>query len=484
LLFKNEAKMTKQQGVNGEKLTYSPKFAWDLFTNEQKDNSRDFARDYLIFLRKARTERERTQYAEYLAKEADFHELKIGKNITQLKPGDKIYYKNRNKNIALIIVGSNPISEESRFIGAHMDTPRIDLKIRPFYEDEKSGVALCKTHYYGGVKKYQWASIPLALTGVIVKLDGETIEIDIGTHDEDPVFTIPDLAPHLNKTIQSKRTTNEVIKAKEMNVLVAGIKSDEKDAKERFKLKVLEILNNEFNISESDFLSADLSFVPAMPPRLLGFDKSMIGGAGQDDGACSYVSLRSIIDKKEIPPFTIITGLFDKEEIGSNGNTGAQSVWINQIYNDLIVRTGLKESNTNLNLALMNTKMLSSDTTAAMDPSFKSVHDPQTASIFGKGITIMKYTGSRGKYGSSDAGAEYSAYIRNIFEINNVPYQFGTIGQVDAGGGGTIAKFFAERFNSDVVDAGPGVMNMHSPYEITHIADIFSTYLAFSAFFN
>ncbi|MHA1342319.1 MAG: aminopeptidase [Promethearchaeota archaeon] len=478
---------TNKKGVKKEKLSdklfYKKEFTWNILGKQEREEAIKFADSYIDFLKSARTERERTSFAVKKAIEKGFHEIFIGKN-EDLKPGDKIFYTNFKKNIALIIIGKKPIIEGTRIICSHMDTPRIDLKISPLYEDSSAGVALFKTHYYGGIKKYQWSTIPLILTGLFVKKNGKIVEVHVGDSPEDPVFSIPDLLPHLWKTIQADRKAPEVIKAEEMNVLAGAIQYEDKEEKERFKLQIMKILNEKYGIVEEDFYSAELSLVPALEPRYVGIDKSMIGGAGQDDGVCSYCGIRAITDFEKIPENTIITALFDKEEIGSNGATGAQSQWIISVINDLISKTGEKESLTNLNMALRNSNIFSADVTTVINPSFKSVHDLKTAAVLGKGVVIMKFTGHGGKYGTSDATAEFMAYIRDMLDKNKVSYQFGTLGEVDKGGGGTIAKFLAEKFNANVIDIGPGVMNMHSPYEITHICDVFSTYSAYKVFFQ
>jgi aspartyl aminopeptidase len=434
------------------------------------------------FLWEARTERERVLYAANLADKANFQAVEIGKNINTLQPGDKLYYINRHKNIALAVIGKESITDRMNLLGGHLDTPRIDIKMHPLYEDDKTGVALFKTHYYGGVKKYQWLSFPLHLTGIISKKDGTNITVDVGRDPNDPVFMIPDLLPHLAKDVQGDRKGFDIVKAEEMNALVGALPVAEKESKEKFKMNILKILNEKYDITEADLQSADLSLVSGVAPRFVGFDKGLIGGAGQDDGVCSYTALRAILDYDGIPEHTIMVGLFDKEEIGSNGNTGAQSFWLEHVINDVMIRSGVTETNTNLFLSLSHLMMLSADVSAPMDPSFPSVHDPKNTGALGKGPIIEKYTGSGGKYGSSDAGAEMMGYIRRILDDSNAFYQIASLGAVDAGGGGTIAKFVAEHFNADVLDVGTPVLDMHSPFEITHIADVYDTYLVYSAF--
>ncbi|MHA1684098.1 MAG: aminopeptidase [Promethearchaeota archaeon] len=470
----------KKESNLEEKLVYKLDFAWSSFSEAQRVEAIEFARDYIAFLDSARIERERVAFSAGLARERDYKELELGVAGEPLQPGDRVYYINRNKNIALFVIGKRPMIELVHVIAAHLDSPRVDLKIRPLYEDTKTGVALLKTHYYGGLKKYQFATTPLFLLGVVIKRDGTKVIVDIGRNPSDPVFTIPDLLVHLNKTIQSKRVAADVMKGEEMNALAGATEIEDDDVKEKFKLRVLKLLDEKYGIVEDDLHSAELSLVPGLPARHVGFDKSMVGSPGQDDGICSYAGLRSILDVTGTPAFTACVALFDKEEIGSNGNTGAQSAWMGQVLNDLLVKCGVRESLSHLNLCLKNIKMLSADVTAAMDPTFPGVHDPKTAAIFGKGIVLMKYTGHGGKYATSDATAEYISYVRNIF--GEIPHQIGTLGAVDAGGGGTIAKFFAEAFNCDVIDAGPALLNMHSPFEVSHVADLYSSYLAFKAF--
>lgn len=480
----NEQTEKDEKGSELEKqLAYKLDFCYKEFTSEQKESARSFAQEYKDFLGSFRTERERVAFAEQLAKEKGFQQVEIGQDIQPLQPGDKVYYVNRGKNIALFIIGEISMLETMHFVGAHADYPRLDLKIRPLYE--KDGFALFKTHYYGGLKKYQYATVPLALTGVVVKKDGTKIKIDIGRDADDPVFMVPDLLIHLAKNVQGDRKAFDVLKAEEMNALAGAIPFDDEKAKEKFKLNVLNILHERYDIIEEDFHSAELSLVPTIVPRYVGIDKSMIGGAGQDDGSCSYLTLRSITDLAiGTPPCTIGAGIFDKEETGSNGPTGAQSAWFRQVFTDLVARTGIEPTLMNTNVAMRNMKMISADVTASLDPSFNAVHDLQTAAIAGKGVVVEKYGGSGGKYGTNDATAEYMGYIRGLFADAKVPVQYGTLGQVDAGGGGTIAMFFSQAFNCDVVDCGVPVLDMHSPFEVVHIYDLYAGYIAYTAFFS
>ncbi len=465
-----------------EKLTKKSPFAWEKYNEIQKKEVYSLATDYLKFIRNARTERERTKWAVQEAEKNGFKHVELGKEITTLKPGDKIYYVNKYKNVALVVIGKHPMTERTHLIGSHIDTPRLDLRVNPLVDDKQAGVGLFKTHYYGGIKKYQWTTVPLHLTGIVITKEGKRIEIDIGRDPDDPVFTIPDLLIHLSSTVQAKRTMREVIKAEEMTVIAGGLPVSDEKAKEKFKLNILSILNEKYGLIEDDFQSAELNLVSGIQPRYIGFDKSMIGAAGHDDGVCAWTSARALFDINEIPPYTSVVCFFDKEEIGSNGATGAESKWLYFVMNDIMVRTGIPETITNLHLALTNSFMVSSDVSAAVDPAFKTVHDIQNAAVFGKGITLVKYTGSGGKYSANDANAETVAYMRKVFEEKKVPYQMGQLGEVDKGGGGTIAKYMAETFNCDVIDVGTPVLNMHSPFEIVHIADVYATYLGYLAF--
>ncbi|MHA1521978.1 MAG: aminopeptidase [Promethearchaeota archaeon] len=465
-----------------EKLTKKSKFAWDVYSDDQKKQVRELAEAYMEFLRNARNERERTTWAVEHATKNGFQPVKLGKDVETLQPGDKIFYVNKFKNVALVVIGKKSMTEKTHLVGSHIDSPRIDLRMNPLFDDEKAGLALFKTHHYGGIKKYQWATVPLHLTGVVVKGDGSKINIEIGKDPSDPVFTIPDLLIHLSSTVQGKRTMKDIMKAEEMTVLVGGLPMADEKAKEKFKLSVLNLLHEKYGMVEEDFQSAELNLVSGIAPRFIGFDKSMIGAAGHDDGVCAWTSARALFDLTEIPEYTSVVCFFDKEEIGSNGATGAESKWLSFVMNDVMVRTGIPETMTNLNVVLSSSFMLSSDVSAAFDPAFKSVHDPLNAAVFGKGISLTKYTGAGGKYSANDANAETVGYMRQIFKKNNIPYQMGQLGEVDKGGGGTIAKYIAETFNCEVIDAGTPVLNMHSPYEVIHIADLYATYIGYIAF--
>lgn len=388
-------------------------------------------------------------------------------------------YINRDKTIILVHRGQKPLSQGVRIVMAHIDSPRLDLKISPLYETEN--LVFFKTHYYGGIKKYQWPTLPLALHGVVVKKDGRQIEINLGDKADDPIFMITDLLPHLAQK-QVEKKMKEAIEAEELNILVgslpikAGDKKADQKIKEKIKLNLLSLLNKQYGISLDDFISAEIQAVPAGAARELGFDRSLMAAYGHDDRICAYAAVKAFLDQKGKPDYTQIVLLADREEIGSYGATGMQSNFFYDLMGDLVgqddraVRTVLK-----------NSKAISGDVTSALDPDYQDVHDPRNAARMGFGVALERHTGARGKYSTSEASAEYTAWIRNILDKNNVPWQPATLGKVDLGGGGTLAMFLAH-FNMDVIDMGPPVFNMHAPYEIASKADLYASYLAYAAF--
>eukprot|EP00771_Trimastix_marina_P000187 gnl/Trimastix_PCT/1195.p1 GENE.gnl/Trimastix_PCT/1195~~gnl/Trimastix_PCT/1195.p1 ORF type:complete len:520 (+),score=172.52 gnl/Trimastix_PCT/1195:72-1562(+) len=479
----------------------SDEFVWK---RTPEGPARDLAAHYLEFLRTSRTERERTAFVARVAETKGFRRLDIGENVARLSPGERVYYVNRGKNIVLAVIGERPLTEESNFIAAHIDSPRLDVKVNPLYEKDKCGIALFKTHYYGGVKKYQWASIPLHLVGVVVKRDGSVVNVDIGTDPMDPVFCAPDVLIHLWGKVQRDRKAHEVIKGEELNVVMGSsqhLNGEGKPAKDAFKTMVLQCLHAKYGIAESDLHTAELTFVSGLTPRFVGIDRCIIGGAAQDDGICGYTAFIALLQRAlgndavfadaapgATPPppprYTAAVGLFDKEEIGSYGCTGMRSSWLRFVWNDLLVRQGANETLTNLHLAMSRTKFLSADVIAGINPNFESVHDPLNAASLGKGLCFAPYLGAYGKSGTSEVNAEFMVECRNRMEAAGVPFQFGNLGKVDEGGGGTVSKFLAESFNADVVDCGPPLLGMHSPFELSHIADVYWTTEAFRAFFQ
>lgn len=445
---------------------------WKDMTNEKKAEVDTFAKEYIDFLSAAKTERLAVKESVELAEKYGF---KPADSFKTVKAGDKLYFVNRNKNLFLYVIGEKPVSEGVRVLGAHIDSPRLDFKQNPLYES--NGFALCDTHYYGGVKKYQWVTIPLALHGVICKKDGTTVDVNIGEDPADPVVGISDLLPHLSQE-QIKKTADKVIEGEDLDVTIGSIplSGEEKDA---VKKNVLKILKEKYGMEEEDFLSAEIEVVPAGRAREYGLDRSMIAGYGHDDRVCAYTSLRAALDEGA-NEYTSCCALVDKEEIGSVGATGACSVFFENTLAELLVKEGNDDP-----LALRKTfersKMLSSDVSAGFDPLYPSVFEAKNAAYLGNGIVFNKYTGSRGKSGSNDANPEYFAWVRNVMDSNNIGFQTAELGKVDLGGGGTIAYILA-KYNMDVVDAGIAVLNMHAPMEVVSKADVYETYLAYRAF--
>lgn len=395
-----------------------------------------------------------------------------------LVPGDKVYYVNREKSVYAAIMGNKPVEAGLNIIGSHIDSPRLDLKPNPLYED--NGFAYFKTHYYGGVKKYQWTTIPLSIHGVIVKANGEKVTINIGEEESDPIFTITDLLPHLAQE-QMEKKLKDGIAGEDLNLLIGSIPIGDEKTTERIKLNVLKILNDKYGITEKDFVSSELELVPAFKARSLGFDRSMVAGYGQDDKICAYTSLRALLDTVT-PAKTAVCIFADKEEIGSMGNTGMESHVFDTFISELLNKTNTNRPNL-LDKVFCNSKMLSADVDAGLDPIYASVSEKNNAAFLGMGVGLNKYTGARGKSGASDANAEFVAQIRNIFESNNIAYQVSELGKVDTGGGGTIAYILANK-GVDVIDCGVPVLSMHAPYEVTSKFDVYEAYRAYSAFWK
>ena len=456
-----------------EYLFNTKKCGWDTITDEQKQEIAKFNDEYMYYLNKCKTEREVINFTREILEKNNFINLK---EKLALLPGDKVYYVNRDKTIYTAIIGEKPIEAGLNIVGAHVDSPRLDLKPNPLYED--MGLGYLKTHYYGGIKKYQWTAIPLSIHGVFVKTTGEKIEVNIGEDEEDPVFTITDLLPHLAKE-QMERKLKEGIQGEDLNLLVGSTPIEDEKISERVKLNILKILNEKYGIVEKDFLSAELEIVPAFKARSLGFDKSMVAGYGQDDRVCSYCTLRGLLEIEK-PSKTAVCIFADKEEIGSMGNTGMESQVFDTFIAELLNKTNANKPNL-LQKVFCNSKMLSADVDAAIDPIYASVSERNNSAYLGHGIALNKYTGSRGKAGASDANAEYVAEIRNILEKENIMYQFGELGKIDEGGGGTIAYILANK-GVDVIDCGVPVLSMHAPYEVASKFDIYQAYQAYKQF--
>lgn len=432
----------------------------------------DFCVGYKKFLDNSPIEREAVRYTVELAKNAGFTEYDAD---AQYKAGDKVYYINRDKAVALAVIGKNGVKNGSRLAIAHIDSPRIDLKPNPLYE--ANNLALFKTHYYGGIKKYQWTAIPLSLHGTIVKLDGTKVDISWGDRDDESCFCITDLLPHLAQE-QCTKPMNKAFTGEDLNVLVGSRPYDTKDEeKDLVKLNVMAVLNKKYGICEGDFLSAELCLIPSYKSKDIGFDASMIGGYGHDDKVCAYPALMAAVDVT-VPEQTCITYLADKEEIGSDGNTGMQSDFLRFFIYDLAKQDGVDGYR-----ALSRSVCLSADVNAAFDPTYASAFEAKNCSYINNGVIISKYTGHGGKYDTSDASAEYMGRIRAMLENNDILWQVGELGRVDLGGGGTIAKYVAN-MNVDVVDLGVPVLSMHAPFEIVSKTDVYMAYRAFFAFFD
>lgn len=431
----------------------------------------DFCEEYKRFLDEAKTEREAAAKAIELAKANGFSEFRAG---TFYTAGDKIWYNNRNKSVILAVIGKKELSEGVRIAAAHIDSPRLDLKQNPLYE--KDGLAMLKTRYYGGIKKYQWTTVPLSLHGVVIKKNGEAVNVKIGEDESDPVFVVTDLLPHLAQE-QMSSSLREGIKGEKLNILVGSRPFDDSDESDNIKLNIMNILHEKYGIIEADFQSAELEAVPAFGAKDVGLDRSMIGSYGHDDRVCAYPALMAILDT-EAPENTCITVLTDKEETGSDGNTGLHSSYLKYFIADLASAAGIDPWT-----VLSASECLSADVNSAFDPNYADAYEKNNSSYVNRGVCISKYTGSRGKSGTSDAGAEYVGKIRAILDNANVCWQTGELGRVDLGGGGTVAKFIAA-LNVNVIDIGVPVLSMHAPFEVVGKADVFAAYKAFSEFFR
>ena len=458
-----------------KKLFNQKKDGWDDLKDNTKEEVFELSKNYMNFLNKAKTEREFIKEARKLA---DANGYKDIIEFDKLNPGDKVYFVNRDKSMYLAIIGENSIEEGLHIIGSHVDSPRLDLKPNPLYED--TGLAYFKTHYYGGIKKYQWTTIPLSMHGVIVKTDGEKIEINIGESEDDPIFTITDLLPHLAQD-QMKKSLSTGVEGENLNLLIGSIPYGDEKISERVKLNILNILNQKYGITEADLTSAEIELVPAFKARSLGFDGSMVAAYGQDDKVCAYTSLHAMMELQNVKN-TAVCILSDKEEIGSMGNTGMESHMFDFFISEILNKLQVNRPNL-LDKVFCFTKMLSSDVDAGYDPLYASVSDKFNAGFLGKGISLNKYTGARGKSGASDANAEYVAWVRNVLEKNDIKYQVAELGKVDIGGGGTIAYILANK-GADVIDCGVPVLSMHAPYEVTSKYDIYSAYKTYKAFWE
>ncbi len=463
-------------------LSYELKNGWKEMSPEVRKEAMAFCSDYIQFLNDAKTERESVSVMVAMLKEKGFSDFSTyiaeGKMV---KPGDKIYWVNRDKALIAAIVGNQDPTVGMNMVGAHVDAPRLDFKPNPLCDD--GGFVMAKTHYYGGIKKYQWVAVPLALHGVILRKDGTKLEIRIGENPGDPVFYISDLLPHLAGD-QMGNTAAKVVSGEQLKVVLGSIPevaSEEDDEKVTLKENLLTLLNEQYGLTEGDFLRGEIEVVPAFQAGDVGLDRGLVGGYGQDDRVCSYTGLRALLDLEEVPEKTAVCYLSDKEEIGSVGNTGARANWLENFVLELCHAWDPAYEMVALRRSLSKTCFLSADVTAAFDPCYPEVYEKGNSAFAGSGVAIAKYTGSRGKSGASDASAELVASVTGIFDGENIPWQVAELGKVDAGGGGTIAQFMTD-IGMDVLDCGVPVISMHSPYEITSKADVYWTYRAYRAF--
>ncbi|MDR2517070.1 MAG: aminopeptidase [Spirochaetaceae bacterium] len=470
------AQETKSAGQQlADKLCFTPRNCWEGLDAQTEQEMEEFAASYRRFLDAGKTERECAAAALELLEQNGFIDLE-NREARKLEPGMKVVQNIRGKALIAALVGKRPPDEGCNILGAHIDSPRLDLKQNPLYEE--SDIALLDTHYYGGIKKYQWTAIPLAMHGVFVKADGTKTELRIGEEADDPVFTITDLLPHLARE-QMQKKASEAVEGEDLDVLAGSRPYDDKEVKEKVKLKLLSLLHEQYGITEQDFASAEIELVPAFKARDLGLDRSMIGAYGHDDRCCAWPALRALLSlaaEKEAPEKTVICYLSDKEETGSQGNTGAQSKGLEHFIAALCEETGA-----GIRRCLSRSAMLSADVNAAYDPSWAAVFDKKNASFMGKGLVLTKYTGSGGKYGGSDANAEFCARVQGIMNRNKVPWQFGELGKVDKGGGGTIA-LYAANLGMEVIDCGIPVLSMHSPFEVLSKIDLYTAWRAYIAF--
>ncbi|TYB31060.1 MAG: aminopeptidase [Candidatus Mcinerneyibacterium aminivorans] len=458
-----------------KKIKMKRKNSWENLKDGERKKVFSFSEEYKNFLKEVKTERENVDKVVQMAEEEGF------KPLSELKDGHNKYYAvNHNKNLALIVLGKEEIKNGFNLIASHVDVPHIDIKMNPIYESEE--MAMMKTHYYGGIKKYHWVSRPLELHGVIIKNDGEKVELTYGSEEDEGVFVIPDVLPHLSRKVQKKEKLLRSFEGEKLHAIAGSIPIDDEDIKEKIKFNVLKVLNEKYDIVEEDFVSAELKLVPAGEPRFVGFDKSILGSFGHDDRICGYTSSKAIFDI-ENPKKTSINFLADKEEIGSEGRTGMQSWFFLEIVGELLQHQEGSYSDLKLKKMLRKSNVISSDVGAAVNPLFKNVHDNQNAPKFGGGISLVKYTGARGKAAANDADAEFVGRVRRLWNENNIDWQIGTLGKVDEGGGGTVAKFLA-KYNMNVVDAGTPLLSMHSPFELASNVDIYSTYKAYKVFFE
>jgi len=464
-------------GGNKKNLLLERKHAWLLTADDEKPKVREVADDYISFLGGVKTEREFVKEAIVRLEKAGFVNAE---SVDRLKPGDKVYWVFRKKFLAAAVVGKNDVRYGLNVVASHVDVPHIDLKPYPLYED--TGLAYLNTHYYGGIKKFTWPAIPLAIHGVVIRKDGTSVEIVIGEDDNDPVFTITDIAIHISRKVQMEKKISEAVPGENLDVLFCSTPL-EGEEKEAVKLYVMEKLYEKYGIVEADLVGAELQIVPAFKPRYVGLDKGAIGAFGHDDRVCGYASLKALLELDGIPDTTAVVMFFDKEEIGSVGNTSSSSGVVDKVILDLLYLTGKPVDARTLHITWENSSVLSADVDAAYDPLWRGAYDKPNSPFFGYGVTLTKYTGSGGKFHANEAHAEFYASLKRLFDEGSVVWQTGELGKVDEGGGGTVAGDFASR-GADVVDIGPAVLSLHTPFEIVSVIDLYHTYKAFRVFWE
>ena len=467
-------KASKKSKDKYKELVAEYKNLWEDRSSDDFEHAYAMGEEYKHFLDEGKTEREFVSLTIDSVQQLGYKDLAA---LKELKPGQKVYQSIKDKGLMIAVIGKKPLSAGFNILGSHVDSPRLDLKPNPLYED--SDIAYLKTHYYGGIKKYQWPTIPLAIHGFAVRRDGSKINFCIGEKDEDPVFYITDLLPHLGQEQMGKKAS-EVITGEDLNLIVGGRPIEDKDASNRYKLNILQYLYDTYGIVEKDFVSAEIEIVPAMKARDVGFDRSFIASYGHDDRVCAFPALMAIM-QQERPDKTCVVMLSDKEEIGSYGNTGAQSRLYENFLVELFVKSNGVYDELAFRKAIAESKMLSADVCNGYDPTFASVSDPKNNAYMSRGITMTKYVGSRGKSGTNDTNTEFFAQILSAYAKHNIPWQTGELGKIDAGGGGTIAVYMA-KMGMEVIDCGVPVLSMHAPYELISKIDLYYTYLAYKTF--
>ena len=468
------AEEKKESQLLKEKLARTSDSAWERLPEGEHKHVFSFAEEYKHFLREAKTEREIVKWIQTKAEKQGYQPFENA----AVKSGAKLFITNKGKNIALLVIGKNGVDSGLRIIASHIDALRLDLKSAPFYED--GGLVMMNTHYYGGIKKYHWVNTPLALHGVIFTKDGKRLDVSIGENENEPVFVIPDLLPHVGGRAFAEKKTNEVITGESLDAVAASLPLFEKDAVDKVKLRLYKYLNEKYGVIEEDFFSAELQLVPAIKPRDIGFDGSLMGAYAHDDRSCSYANMASMLDLVGPADHTCMAIFMDKEEIGSTGATGADSLFLENVVEQICSKTNSQKTT---HQVLADAKIISADVTSALDPKYREFFDSANVNYVGYGVSVERGTGYGGKYEGSEATAEFMSFIRTLFNKEKIPWQTGEISKVDEGGGGTVAKYFA-KYGCDIIDIGPPVLAMHSPCEILSKVDLYCAFKGYKAFFE